>query len=183
VSTQGWLLLLAALLQQAPSAAKLQLLEQRGTLLLQLLYQAMLDGECGYSSCPEEVKQAVVEQPCELFAPLLGESGGNCSNSFSSLSGYNMISARPARPVGLVLLILQSLLYKPVHASVLVGSLPLNKGCFYTVVKVHGLGEKAICNLADSSSSEHTMPCKALPHQWQCVRGIWVGDVCLFLVV
>jgi hypothetical protein len=49
VSPHGWLLLLAALLQQAPSAAKVQLLEQRGTLLLQLLYQVMLEGEGGHS--------------------------------------------------------------------------------------------------------------------------------------
>ena len=47
-----WLLILAALLQQAPAGAKLQLLEQRGTLLLQLLYELMLDNDSGRSRHP-----------------------------------------------------------------------------------------------------------------------------------
>jgi hypothetical protein len=107
VKPQGWLLLLAALLQQAPPAVKLQLLEQRGTLLLQLLYQVMLGGECGHSRQPDDSTQTVLEQTCELIGARLGD-GSNSGSRSSALDTPG--SARPARPVGMVLLVLQSLL-------------------------------------------------------------------------
>jgi hypothetical protein len=139
VKPQGWLLLLAALLQQAPSAVKLQLLEQRGTLLLQLLYQVMLEGECEHSRHPEDAIQAVMEASCDVTAALLGKD----SNSSSTLPLLGTpVSARPARPVGMVLLVLQSLLYESVPVSLLAESMPLQPSRMYTIGEVLGREKK-----------------------------------------
>jgi hypothetical protein len=142
VKVHVWLLLLAALLQQTPSSAKLQLLEQRGTLLLQLLYQVMLDGEDGDSTHPEEDTEPGSEQPCELIAGMPGPCEGQDSNSGSSFSMLEApLPARTARPEGLVLLILQSLLCKPVPLPLLSEYLPLQSGHMYTTGKMQGVGE------------------------------------------
>jgi hypothetical protein len=134
-------LLLAALLQQAPSAAKVKLLEQRGTLLLQLLYQVMLEREGGHGRDLEDTTLAVKEQVCDLNGAMsVRYNGQNSSSSNSSLSALDApLSTVPARPVYLVLLILQSLLYEPVSASLLEESMPLQPGRMYTIGKVYGL--------------------------------------------
>jgi hypothetical protein len=141
VSPHGWLLLLAALLQQAPSAAKVQLLEQRGTLLLQLLYQVMLEGEGGHGRDLEDTTLAVTEEKRELIEAMLEHDDWQDSNSVSSNSvSYTLVMPKQARPVGLVLLILQSLFYEPVSASSLAESMPLQLGRIYKIGKVYGLG-------------------------------------------
>ena len=142
MSAHAWLLLLAALLQQASSAAKLQLLEQRGTLLLQLMHEVMLDKESGrsrqrevgtsnvseYSSeqamvllkelaAAAAVKQGRGNEPCGSIADPAGRSSAS-SSSFSP---------ERAQPVSLVLLVLQSLLYEAVPFS-LVKGMPLQPG-------------------------------------------------------
>ena len=139
------------MLQQAPAAAKLQLLEERGTLLLQLLYEVMLDDDSGrsrhagvntntiqeYSS-----KQAGVllrelaaarapEQDHEVTsssaAPAVGSSSSSSGSDSSSSSSSDSFEAGRAKPVTLVLLVLQSLLYEAVPLAA-VGGMPLQLG-------------------------------------------------------
>ena len=133
MSAHDWLLLLAALLQQAPAPAKLQLLEERGTLLLQLLYEVMLDEDSGGSRHPEVNTRTLSEYSSEQARVLLRQlaqavrpqgQGDEPSSSIASSAGGSTTNsssfrARSVKPVSLVLLVLQSLLYEAVPLSVL----------------------------------------------------------------
>jgi hypothetical protein len=150
-SAQKWLLLFAALLQQAPSAAKLQLLEQRGTLLLQLLYQVTLNEDLGKCWSPavtmdpdfyisEHIsrKQAAMSLQRPAAAAMdQDQASGHASvppaeaGSSSSVSnGTDTSSSRPdtVKHVYLVLTVLQSLMYETVPMSVVVESMPERPG-------------------------------------------------------
>jgi hypothetical protein len=149
-SAQKWLLLFAALLQQAPSAAKLQLLEQRGALLLQLLYQVMLDedlGKCWSPAVELDPRFFVLEHPGNQAATFLQQFAAAVvlpqdrsfsrayeppaqAGSSSSVSSVKDTSSRssdcalrpePVKPVYLVLTVLQSLLYESVPAESILG--------------------------------------------------------------
>ena len=141
VPAHDWLLLLAGLLQQAPSAAKLQLLEQRGKLLLQLLYEVMLDDDSGRSRHPGVKTSLITEYSGEQASVLLRElaaspaakkcQGDEPSSSIAHSAGIcsssSSCSAGTVKPVSLVLLVLQSLLYEAVPLSMVEG-MPLQPG-------------------------------------------------------
>ena len=143
MSAHDWLLLLAALFQQASSAAKLQLLEERGTLLLQLLYEVMLDEDSGRSRHAEENSSVYTRTIAaysskhagvllkELAAAVWRGLGDEDSRSMGfpagSSSSSSSVRAGTAKPVGLALLVLQSLLYEAVPLSV-VEEVPLLPG-------------------------------------------------------
>ena len=138
MSAHDWLLLLAALLQQAPAAAKLQLLEERGTLLLQLLYEVMLDEDSGRSRHAEVNTRPIAAYSSGQASVLLRELAtavrqgqrDDPSSSIASSAGRSSSSssrAGPVKPVSLVLLVLQNLLYEAVPLSV-VEEMPLLPG-------------------------------------------------------
>jgi hypothetical protein len=151
-SAQKWLLLFAALLQQAPSAAKLQLLEQRGALLLQLLYQVMLDenlGKCWSPAATMDPRFYVSEHyPSKQAATSLQQSAAAAAMSHDQASSRGSVSSddagssslgsgkdtssrssdcplkpKPVKPVYLVLTVLQSLLYETVPMAVVAESI------------------------------------------------------------
>ena len=99
-SCWGLLLLLAALLQEAPAEAKQQLMQQpEGTLLLQLLYQALLDQDKMENNACKSSAPRLVDLP---MRDVLNALGG-CS------SPSDRTAAAP-EPFGVVQLVLQGLL-------------------------------------------------------------------------
>jgi hypothetical protein len=102
---QCWdgLLLLAALLQQAPAQAKQQLMKDHGTLLLQLLYHVLLDHE---AMGKRKMDTARVLQTVENLGEILKKVDGswdwqNCGS----------MTAEPMSVVQLVLMVVQSLIF------------------------------------------------------------------------
>jgi hypothetical protein len=82
----------------------------------------------------------VTEEKRELVAAMLGHDGWQGNNNVDSIiMPYTLVFPKPARPVGLVLLVLQSLLYEAVPASLLEQSTSLQPGRMYTICKCPGL--------------------------------------------
>ena len=107
-----WLLLLAVLLQQAGSEAKVELLQQRGTLLLQLLYHVLLQdpalGGQMVSGLQVTSRAAAAEMMDDAAA---GEGAGEGAGAGGRYSKGDFEDY----PLHLlVLLVMQSLVYEPV---------------------------------------------------------------------
>jgi hypothetical protein len=93
-----WLLVLAALLQQAPAETKQQLMKEYGTLLLQLLYYMLLE------------HQTMGKRGVETAQVLL--TVGNLGEVLKKVdAGCVSWGADPMSVVQLVLMVLQSLVY------------------------------------------------------------------------
>ena len=115
-----WLLLLAVLLQQAPSEAKVELLQRRGTLLLQLLYHVLLQdpalGGRMVSGLQVTSRAAAAEMMADAAAA--GEGAGKGVRTHGVGDGEE--GGEDDYPLHLlVLLVLQSLVYEPVAWEVL----------------------------------------------------------------
>ena len=102
----SWLLLLAALLQQAPAEAKQQLMKEYGTLLLQLLYRVLLDHE---DMGGEDVEKAQLQLTIDDLGDVLeGVDGVWDPQERVCNVPWN---AAPMTVVQLVLMVLQGLVF------------------------------------------------------------------------
>jgi hypothetical protein len=121
ISRWPWIVTLAAMFQRASLEARLEVLEQReGTLLLQLLYQVMLeDRGLRGEGIVREQKPIVM-----LTVTRTGVDVGECLNAISEKGVQQVVDGlvKSDELVGvevhtLVLLVLQCLLYKPLRAD------------------------------------------------------------------
>ena len=102
----SWLLLLAAMLQQAPAEAKQQLMKEHGTLLLQLLYRVLLDHE---AMGGRDVEKAQLMLTVNDLGDILKGVEGTWNSQESS--GNVSWNAAPMSIVQLVLMVLQGLVF------------------------------------------------------------------------
>ena len=108
---RGALLLLAAFLQKAPAEAKQQLLQQHGSLLLQLLYRVLVDQE---DMGGKEGSPATVLVSDTFFSDIsihLAEASAVECRSADRLQQCFLAAAGPMTMIQLVLMVLQGLLF------------------------------------------------------------------------
>jgi hypothetical protein len=104
------LLLLAGLLHLAAPAVKQQLVQERGNLLLQLLYHVLLEDEkLGGKVVPVQHKLLLSKQAADLRA-LCKEGVEGCLDADKVTSSLDNATVRELPPASLVLLTLQALL-------------------------------------------------------------------------
>jgi hypothetical protein len=104
------LLLLASLLHLAAPAVKQQLVQERGNLLLQLLYHVLLeDQKLGGKGVPVQHKLLLSKQAADLKA-LCKEGVGGCLDEDKVTSSLDTATVRELPPASLVLLTLQAML-------------------------------------------------------------------------
>jgi hypothetical protein len=106
-----WLLVLAALLQQAPVEAKQQLMKDHGTLLLQLLYHVLLDHE---AMGKRRMDTAQVLLSVDNMGEILKKLDSSWTDSTWKQDGLICTlpwTALPMSVVQLVLMVLQSLVF------------------------------------------------------------------------
>jgi hypothetical protein len=115
-----WIIVLAAILQRAPLLDRLMFLQQReGTLLLQLLYQVLLEdsGLGGQGTGEEEEPKAVsfTKEGLDVGECLTAVNGKGVSQAVDELVTNHELAGVEVH--SLVLLVLQCLLYKPLRAD------------------------------------------------------------------
>ena len=103
----SWLLLLAAMLQQAPAEAKQQLMKEHGTLLLQLLYRVLLDHEAMGGRDGERAQLHLTVD--DLGDIVKGVEGA--LNSEEECVCKESLASAPMSVVQLVLMVLQGLMF------------------------------------------------------------------------